>query len=164
MLPHPCLPTHPGPSPTICLRIGPLLDTKLQMGTKWVYFDPFLMILCAIHIVFREDSHSGIRIACFLQKRAKNSEKLSPTLPGPSRTLPVPGSPDPGSPSPLIPGAPDPRDSGSPDPPGPGPPDPRVPGPPGPVDGGVNPGLGVIPMEKNLKRTSFFLPPPVGLL
>ena len=70
----------------------------IQMGTKGVYFHPFLMILCAIVMVFRKDSRSGIRIACFQQKKAKNFENCprpSRDLPGPSR---IPGSRVPGSP------------------------------------------------------------------
>ena len=78
------------------------------MGTKGVYFHPFLMILCAIYIVFREDSRSGIRIACFQQKKAKYSE----TCPDPPGTFPDP-------PGPRIPGSPGPRVTGSPPPPPP---------------------------------------------
>ena len=125
------------------------LLAKLQMGTKGVYFHPFSMILKPIYVVFREDSRSGIRIACFRQKRAKNSENCprpSRDLPGPPGTFPDP--PGPRDPVPRVPGGPGKRNrrfptkNGQklpkprklfPGPPGtfPDPPGPRIPGSPG---------------------------------
>ena len=82
---------------------------ELQMGTKGVYFHPFSMILKPIYVVFREDSRSGIRIACFRQKRAKNSENC----PRPSRDLPGPPGTFPDPPGPRVPGTPFPGSPGA---------------------------------------------------